>query len=90
MANEWKNTGTKVSMTPKGEWVSNTAYRVLDLVYNSDKTIFYIAKKDVPSGTALSNTEYWDIVTDMSDIPEQVSNLKSHLNNTKEVVEQWR
>lgn len=77
MANEWKNTGTKVSMTPKGEWVSNTAYRVLDLVHNSDKTIFYIAKKDVPSGTALSNTEYWDIVTDVSDIPEQVSDLKS-------------
>lgn len=80
MANEWKNTGTKVSMTPKGEWVSNTAYRVLDLVHNSDKTIFYIAKKDVPSGIALSNTEYWDIVTDMSDIPEQVSDLKSQLD----------
>lgn len=59
----WKSAG-KVRMTPKGEWVANTSYEVLDLVSNTDKTIFYIAKQDVPSGVSLTNEEYWVVVLD--------------------------
>lgn len=47
----------RVAIVPKGDWSANATYKRLDAVtYNNT---LYFAKKDVPEGTATSNTEYW-------------------------------
>lgn len=47
----------RVAIVPKGDWSADAAYKRLDAVtYNNT---LYFAKKDVPVGTATSNTEYW-------------------------------
>lgn len=47
----------RVAIVPKGDWSADAAYKRLDAVtYNNT---LYFAKKEVPVGTATSNTEYW-------------------------------
>lgn len=47
----------RVAIVPKGDWSADATYKRLDAVtYNN---ALYFAKKDVPAGTATSNTEYW-------------------------------
>ena len=47
----------RVAIVPKGDWSADSTYKRLDAVtYNNT---LYFAKKDVPAGTATSNTEYW-------------------------------
>lgn len=47
----------RVAIVPKGDWSADITYKRLDAVtYNNT---LYFAKKDVPAGTATSNTEYW-------------------------------
>lgn len=47
----------RVAIVPKGDWSANATYKRLDAVtYNNT---LYFAKKEVPAGTATSNTEYW-------------------------------
>lgn len=58
----------RVAIVPKGDWSADVTYKRLDAVtYNNT---LYFAKKDVPAGTATSNTEYWSksIVGDASAI----------------------
>lgn len=47
----------RVAIVPKGEWNAQIAYKRLDAVTHNNT--LYFAKKDVPAGTATSNTEYW-------------------------------
>lgn len=48
------------SLHPRGFWNAENAYEYLDLVsYNGNA---YLAKKDVPTGTVLTNTEYWQVL----------------------------
>lgn len=47
----------RVAIVPKGDWSADATYKRLDAVtYNNT---LYFAKKEVPTGTATSNTEYW-------------------------------
>lgn len=47
----------RVAIVPKGDWSADATYKRLDAVtYNNT---LYFGKKDVPAGTATSNTEYW-------------------------------
>ena len=47
----------RVAIVPKGDWSADATYKRLDAVtYNNT---LYFAKKEVPAGTAASNTEYW-------------------------------
>lgn len=47
----------RVAIVPKGDWSADATYKRLDAVtYNNT---LYFAKKDVPAGTATTNTEYW-------------------------------
>lgn len=47
----------RVAIVPKGDWSADVTYKRLDAVtYNNT---LYFAKKEVPAGTATSNTEYW-------------------------------
>ena len=47
----------RVAIVPKGEWSANATYKRLDAVTYNNTLSF--AKKEVPAGTATSNTEYW-------------------------------
>lgn len=82
---EWKTAG-KVRMTPKGIHDSTIAYNILDLVSNEDHTMYYIAKQDVPVNTLLTNTNYWDVVTDVSEIPDQISEIEDDVTELKSAI----
>lgn len=84
---EWKTAG-KVRMTPKGVHDSTIAYNILDLVSNEDHTMYYIAKQDVPANTLLTNTDYWDVVTDVSEIPDQISEIEDDVTELKSDISQ--
>ncbi|MBO5941142.1 MAG: hypothetical protein J6R18_08115, partial [Kiritimatiellae bacterium] len=56
----------------KGSWSSSKAYITLDMVRNGN--VSYIANKDVPAGTSLSNGEYWSVVLDVSDVVASANN----------------
>lgn len=47
----------RVAIVPKGEWSANATYKRLDAVTHNNT--LYFAKKNVPAGTATTNTEYW-------------------------------
>ena len=44
----------------KGTWDNLTAYVAQDAVYHQGET--YVARIDVPAGTAITNTTFWQIV----------------------------
>lgn len=47
----------KVAITPKGTWNALTSYEKLDAVVQNN--VMYIAKINVPVGTAVTDTAYW-------------------------------
>ena len=47
----------RVAIVPKGDWSADATYKRLDAVTHNNT--LYFAKKNVPAGTATSNTEYW-------------------------------
>lgn len=51
----------KVGPTPAGVYNSAKAYEKLDLVYDGATNATYIARGDVPEGTELTNTDYWQV-----------------------------
>ena len=77
---EWQTAG-KVRMTPKGVYDSTIAYNILDLVSNDDHTMYYMAKQDVPTGTSLTNTTYWEVIMDVSDIPDQINDINEYVRD---------
>lgn len=58
----------RISPVYQGVWASTTEYKRLDIVSNSDKTIAYIARKDVPAGTSLASEAYWSVVLNVVDV----------------------
>lgn len=52
----------RIAPVPKGAWSNSTAYSMLDIVTNGGSS--YIAKQNVPAGTALSNTTYWQFIAE--------------------------
>lgn len=60
---EWFNAG-RISPVPSGTWNDTTEYKRLDIVTDPNMQRSYIAKKDVPAGTPLTDTEYWQLLVD--------------------------
>lgn len=56
----------KVAVVPKGSWDGTKTYEFLDIVKYGGGS--YIARKDVPIGTAITNTEYWVSLVDKGKI----------------------
>ena len=83
---EWVSAG-KVRMTPKGIHNSAIAYEILDVVLNTSETALYIAKKDVPINTVLTNTEYWEPIINLGNIGEEVDDLESRMNTLEDDVD---
>lgn len=55
----------RVSFVMKGAWNLATNYEKLDAVTHDGS--LYIAKQDVPGGTAISNTTYWQLAAEKGD-----------------------
>ena len=53
-----KKKAGKVMILPRGNWDASVAYTILDLV-NAPNSATYLAKKDVPAGTPLTDETYW-------------------------------
>lgn len=54
-----------VSFVMKGAWNLATSYEKLDAVSNNGN--LYIAKQNVPGGTAITNTTYWQLAAEKGD-----------------------
>lgn len=66
----------RVSIVPKGEYDVSAVYKRLDYVRHENNT--YVAKKDVPAGTDVSNTEYWMLCTDNTVTLADADTLDGH------------
>ena len=65
----------RVSFVMKGAWNLATNYEKLDAVsYNGS---LYIAKQDVPGGTAITNTTYWQLAVEKGDQGETGNGIAS-------------
>lgn len=65
----------------RGAWDSGAAYTALEVVVSSDSHTAYIAKKDVPAGTALTDTAYWGVIADVRDLATAVGEALIDLDN---------
>lgn len=62
----------RVGIVMKGGYNSELSYEALDAVsYNNG---LYVAKQDVPAGTVPTNTTYWQMAVDESDVADKVGN----------------
>lgn len=52
----------EVGFWPRGEWNAKTAYPFLSLVAHNGGS--YVARQDVPAGTALTDASYWMPISD--------------------------
>lgn len=57
---------TRLKPEPKGVYDAAAAYEVNSLVTSADGATTYLSVKEVPAGTALTDTEYWTVHTDLS------------------------
>ena len=60
---EWFNAG-RISPVPSGTWNDTAAYTRLDIVTDTNMQRSYIAKKDVPAGTPLTDANYWQLLVE--------------------------
>ena len=52
----------KVRIDPKGTWSSANSYEFLNTVYDTGTGSSYMALQNVPTGTAITNTDYWEML----------------------------
>ena len=70
---------------PAGVHSTSVAYSKGDLVQNSTGDATYIAKQDVPTGIALTNTVYWDLFVQGTGTPGENA-ISAFLTNAAHVV----
>ncbi|MCD7751004.1 MAG: hypothetical protein LUI10_04590 [Lachnospiraceae bacterium] len=79
-----KYVGKRVIPLHCGRWKNTVGYEALSIVYDSDSGVSYIARKAVPSGTELSNTDYWAVCADYS---EQIAEAEAAMNESREAMD---
>ena len=62
---------TRLKPEPMGVHDISTAYGINSLVMSEDGAAAYLSVKDVPAGTALTNTQYWKVHTDLSEVKQR-------------------
>lgn len=63
---------TRLVQRPMGMHDITKAYEVLDLVMSEDGLQSFLAVKNVPAGTPLSNTAYWKLNTDITSMRSDI------------------
>lgn len=82
-------TGPRTVIVPADpiEWDESTSYEYLTLVCTSDFGRGYVSKKDVPSGTPLTDTDYWIPVASfnaqLADIQATIAKLNATIDTVK-------
>lgn len=66
-------------MTYRGSWNNSTAYDPYSVVYDSNGNV-YISTTTVPSGTSLSNTNYWTKLVDKQTLVNEINSLKNRVS----------
>lgn len=80
---KWANLG-RVRPVPQGTWSSALSYKLLDVVVSENGMGCYIARKDVPAGTALDDDSYWMPMMDagvVSQIADRATNAATEAEN---------
>jgi hypothetical protein len=57
-----------IIMTPQGVWDATKSYGANAVVSTTDYKKMYVSRQAVPAGTELTNTSYWKICMDLSDV----------------------
>ena len=68
-----------------GEWKSDKAYTALEIVRSAGNGLAYIAQKDVPAKTPLTNSAYWAVVLDVREVLEAAENATSRINTIMDI-----
>lgn len=82
-----QQTGPRTVIVPADPivWSESTSYEYLTLVTTEDYGRGYVSKRDVPSGTPITDTDYWIPVADynaqMKDIQQTVAEINAKLEN---------
>ena len=74
----------KVALNPRGLWFDTETYTKFDRVKNANQSV-YIAKKDVPAGTLLTNTEYWYEDSNFDDLAANIQQVLMILNKLQQI-----
>ena len=78
-----KYVGKRIVPLPCGEWVQSREYEMLSVVLETSSGDSYIARRQVPAGTAITDTSYW---AKSSDFSQQLQNVSDQLTETLRAV----
>lgn len=74
----------RVQPIHRGVYDAAKAYETLDIVTNGEGTAAYMAVKDAPAGTALSDETYWEALVDIETIVVRANNATENANMAAE------
>lgn len=75
---------TKLKPEPMGAHSLSAAYGVNSMVMSDDGAAAYISVKDVPAGTPLSNTDYWQPHTDLTAVRQSAEAAAQKANAARD------
>lgn len=74
-----KYVGKRIVPLPCGEWAQTREYEMLSVVLYAETDDSYMAKRQVPAGTAITDTAFWAKSSEWS---QQVKNMSDQLTDT--------
>lgn len=74
-----KYVGKRIVPLPCGEWVQTREYEMLSVVLHKETGDSYMARRQVPAGTAITDTAFWAKSSEWS---QQVKNMSDQLTET--------
>ena len=74
-----KYVGKRIVPLPCGEWVQNKEYEMLSVVLHTATGDSYMARRQVPAGTAITDTTFWAKSSEWS---QQIKNYSDQLTET--------
>ena len=78
-----KYVGKRIVPLPCGEWDQRKEYEMLSVVLHTVSGDSYIARRQVPAGTAITDTTFW---AKSSDYSQQLQNVSDQLTETLRAV----
>ena len=76
----------KIVLLPVGTWTDTKTYNFLDFVEYQGSN--YVAKKEIPLGIQLNNTEYWQLLAEKGEQGNSINNVQKI--STSDIVDTYR